>query len=83
MAFFDCAYDKADGLEWYFKDVGPLESNTRITLYPNGSLQINNVQESDQGMYNCVGIKGDSTEVPQSYTAELKIACKYFISLSK
>ncbi|KAF5297401.1 hypothetical protein FQR65_LT01332 [Abscondita terminalis] len=73
-ALFDCSYGNADGLEWYFKDAGPLESNPRMTLYPNGSLEINRVQESDQGLYNCVGIKSDSTEVPQSYTAELKIA---------
>ncbi|KAF5296174.1 hypothetical protein FQA39_LY12628 [Lamprigera yunnana] len=73
-ALFDCSYNNADGLEWYFKDVGPLESNTRMTLYSNGSLEINNVQESDQGMYNCVGIKSGSKEVPQSYTAELNIA---------
>lgn len=51
----------------------------RITVHSNGTLQINDVQESDQGMYNCVGIRGESTSVPQSYTAELKLSCKYLV----
>lgn len=80
-AFFDCVYQNVDVIEWYFKDVGPLESNNRITLHPNGTLEINDVQESDQGMYNCVGIRGESTEVPQSYCAELKVACKQFFKV--
>lgn len=45
-------------------------------IHSNGTLQIKDVQERDQGSYNCVGVRGESTEVPQSYTAELQIACK-------
>lgn len=51
----------------------------RITIHSNGTLQINDVGESNQGWYNCVGMKSDSTEIPQSYTADLHIACKYVI----
>lgn len=29
-AFFDCTYQKADVIEWYFKDSGPLESDNRL-----------------------------------------------------
>ncbi|XP_017770626.1 PREDICTED: tyrosine-protein kinase-like otk [Nicrophorus vespilloides] len=73
-ARFDCTYQHADVTEWYFKDVGPLESDKRIKVHPNGSLEINEVRDSDKGMYNCVGIRGESKEVPQSYTAELHVA---------
>ncbi|KAJ8952010.1 hypothetical protein NQ318_023450, partial [Aromia moschata] len=49
----------------------------RRIIHPNGTLEIRNVTESDQGLYSCVGIRSESAEVPQSYTAELKLAC-YF-----
>lgn len=78
IAFFDCIYKDSEVIEWYFKEQR-LTSDNRFTLHSNGTLQINSVQESDQGLYNCVGIKAESTEVPQSYTAELKLACKYFL----
>ncbi|XP_074038499.1 tyrosine-protein kinase-like otk isoform X2 [Leptinotarsa decemlineata] len=73
IAFFDCSYQHADVTEWYFEEK-PLSTNERITIHSNGTLQINDVTESDQGLYNCVGIRSESTEVPQSYTAKLKIA---------
>lgn len=63
-------------IEWYFKDIGPIESNMKYTKHSNGTLQIKDVVESDQGLYSCVGIRSESAEVPQSYTAELKLACK-------
>lgn len=47
---------------------------SRVIVHSNGTLQINNVQSSDIGLYNCVGIKSESKEVPQSYTAELHLA---------
>lgn len=28
-AYFDCIYENADFVEWYFKDNGPLETSTR------------------------------------------------------
>ncbi|XP_045463115.1 tyrosine-protein kinase-like otk [Harmonia axyridis] len=73
-AFFDCVYQGADVTEWYFKDVGPLHSTEKYKIHPNQTLEIKSVKNSDEGLYNCVGIKSESTEVPQSYTAELKIA---------
>lgn len=76
-AFFDCSYQNADVIEWYFKDVGPIESNGKYTKHSNGTLQINDIVESDQGLYSCVGIRSESAEVPQSYVSELKLACKW------
>lgn len=29
-ARFDCVYQSADVLEWYFKETGPLENSTRF-----------------------------------------------------
>ncbi|KAK9887060.1 hypothetical protein WA026_019995 [Henosepilachna vigintioctopunctata] len=73
-AFIDCIYQAADVTEWYFKDVGPLQNTEKYTIHPNQTLEIKDVQKTDEGLYNCVGIKSESTEVPQSYTAELKLA---------
>ncbi|XP_072398621.1 tyrosine-protein kinase-like otk isoform X1 [Diabrotica undecimpunctata] len=72
-AFLDCSYQNADVIEWYLKDQR-LKNNNRITIHSNGTLQINDVGKLDQGLYTCVGIRSESAEVPQSYTAELKLA---------
>jgi hypothetical protein len=34
------------------------------------------VKASDEGFYSCVGIPVDVNQVPQTYTAELNIACE-------
>jgi hypothetical protein len=48
----------------------------RMTVFSNGSLLIHNVKASDEGFYSCVGIPVDVNQVPQTYTAELNIACE-------
>ncbi|XP_046676097.1 inactive tyrosine-protein kinase 7-like [Homalodisca vitripennis] len=74
IARFDCVYQSADVLEWYFKETGPLENSSRIGILPNGSLLIHKVRLTDEGWYSCVGIRGESTAVPQKYTAKLTVA---------
>ncbi|KYB28864.1 Tyrosine-protein kinase-like otk [Tribolium castaneum] len=74
-AYFDCQYQQAEVTEWYFKkDTRPLENGKKFVIHSNGTLQINDVQGKDQGFYSCVGIRSESTEIPQSYIAELKLA---------
>jgi hypothetical protein len=48
----------------------------RLTVFANSSLLIHNVKASDEGFYSCVGIPVDVNQVPQTYTAELNIACE-------
>ncbi|XP_063911044.1 tyrosine-protein kinase-like otk [Zophobas morio] len=74
-AYFDCQYSQAEVTQWYFKkDTRPLENNKKYVIHSNGTLQINDVHGTDKGVYSCVGIRSESTEVPQTYIAELKIA---------
>ncbi|XP_075214156.1 inactive tyrosine-protein kinase 7-like [Lycorma delicatula] len=73
-AIFNCVYENADVMEWYFRERGPLENNTAISFLGNGSLLLHKVHLSDEGLYGCVGIRGESTEIPVKYTAELQIA---------
>ncbi|CAG9824276.1 unnamed protein product [Phaedon cochleariae] len=73
-AIFDCSYQHADVIEWHFRDGNSITTNNRITVHSNGSLQIDNVTEDDGGMYSCSGIRSEAAEVPQIYTAELKLA---------
>jgi PTK7 protein tyrosine kinase 7 len=83
-AYFDCQYQQAEVTEWHFKeDSRQLETDEKYEIHSNGTLQINDVQSTDQGVYTCVGIRSESTEVPQSYIAELKLAyLKNFTSKS-
>lgn len=74
-AHFDCVYDNAAITEWYARDKGPLTNNSRMTIYPNGSLHIHRVKNLDEGSYKCVGIHGAVKDEPiQTYVVELKIA---------
>jgi hypothetical protein len=46
-------------------------------MLPNGTLIIGNVEESDVGVYHCVGT-GPSGPV-QTFAAELQLACEYLM----
>uniref|UniRef100_A0A8D9F466 Inactive tyrosine-protein kinase 7 n=1 Tax=Cacopsylla melanoneura TaxID=428564 RepID=A0A8D9F466_9HEMI len=71
---FHCQYTNYDVLEWYFHDTGPLTNSSSFTVYKNGSLVIHNVDASKEGQYSCVGIKADSPEPPQTFSAQLSLA---------
>ncbi|KAL1124690.1 hypothetical protein AAG570_001314, partial [Ranatra chinensis] len=73
-AVFNCLYKNADVIEWFFKQTGPLENSTDYVVYSNGSLMVKNVSEQSHGLYSCVGIKGESSAVPQVYSAYLQTA---------
>lgn len=72
-AVFHCAFQEADAVQWYFKEVGPLETDDEKTIFENGTLHIVAAEHKDQGVYSCHGIRGDTVQV---YTAELQIACE-------
>lgn len=55
--------------------------NFSHTILPNGSLVIHNMNVSKEGLYSCVGIKADSTEPPQTFSAQLSLACKFITGL--
>ncbi|XP_066909298.1 inactive tyrosine-protein kinase 7 isoform X1 [Halyomorpha halys] len=73
-ARFDCVYNFADVIEWYYKQKGPLENSTHYSVLTNGSLVVLGVTKQDEGLYSCVGIRGESTEVPQIFSAQLLLA---------
>ncbi|XP_014250092.1 inactive tyrosine-protein kinase 7-like [Cimex lectularius] len=70
----NCAYQFVDVIEWYFKQTGPLENSTRFSILPNGSLVVRSVSKAEEGLYLCVGIKADSTEIPQGFSGRLQLA---------
>ncbi|GFS70215.1 inactive tyrosine-protein kinase 7 [Nephila pilipes] len=75
-AMFDCVFENAAAIEWYTQtnDV-PLSNNSRFTIFPNGSLSISRILNSDEGIYKCVGISDISKEAPQqTYAARLQLA---------
>lgn len=72
-AMLHCAFEDADSVQWFFKDIGPLETDDERTILENGTLVIRSAEHRDQGFYSCHGDRGDSTI---TYTVELQIACK-------
>lgn len=73
---FDCSYENSDLVRWFFKDVALTENDTRIFIFGNGSLLLTNVDEDDEGIYVCEGVKKitDQLEGVQSYGAKLTIS---------
>jgi len=74
-AILHCVFENADDLQWFFKEIGPLESDEERTIFDNGTLMIHAADQRDQGFYSCHGISPDETTI--SYTVELRIACKH------
>lgn len=72
-AVLECVYENADSVQWYFKSIGPLESDEEKIVHDNGTLVIRAAEHRDQGIYACRGLKDDTV---QEYTAELQIACE-------
>ncbi|XP_076657921.1 tyrosine-protein kinase-like otk [Halictus rubicundus] len=76
-AVLHCVFEDADSVQWFFKDIGPLETDDERTVLENGTLVIRSAEHRDQGFYSCHGERGDTTV---TYTVELQIA--YLMNLS-
>lgn len=72
-AVLHCAFENADFVQWFFKDIGPLETDDERTVFENGTLLIRSAELRDQGFYSCRGERGDTTV---AYTVDLQIACE-------
>lgn len=72
-AAFNCIFQNAKAVKWLFNKTLLLESDEEKTVYENGTLVIHKVDQADQGIYYCQGIRGNTVH---TYTAELLIACK-------
>lgn len=72
-AALHCVFEDADSVQWYFKDIGPLETDEERTVFQNGTLLIHSADHRDQGFYSCRGERGDTSV---AYTVILQIACK-------
>lgn len=72
-AVLHCVFEDADSVQWFFKDIGPLETDDERTVLENGTLMIRSAEHRDQGFYSCHGERGGAAIV---YTIELQIACK-------
>lgn len=73
QAALHCVFEDAE-VQWFFKEIGPLESDDERTIFENGTLIIHAADQRDQGFYSCHGIRDETTI---SYTVELQIACTF------
>ena len=68
-------------LNYYLKDSTLTTINSRYKTFPNGTLMIVNVTESDEGSYNCTlpfyTIKENNTGIPWYYSTKVVIYGKY------
>ncbi|XP_033328759.1 tyrosine-protein kinase-like otk [Megalopta genalis] len=76
-AVLHCIFEDADVVQWFFKDIGPLETDEERTVLENDTLVIRSAEHRDQGFYSCHGERGNTTV---TYTVELQIA--YLMNLS-
>ncbi|XP_078047584.1 tyrosine-protein kinase-like otk [Augochlora pura] len=76
-AALHCIFEDADIVQWFFKDIGPLETDEERTILENDTLVIRSAEHRDQGFYSCHGERGNTTV---TYTVELQIA--YLMNLS-
>ncbi|XP_066594792.1 tyrosine-protein kinase-like otk isoform X2 [Prorops nasuta] len=70
-AALHCLFEDADVVQWFFEKIGPLETDEEKVIFENGTLLVLSAEHRDQGLYSCVGQKG---ETAQTYTVELQIA---------
>ncbi|XP_076669131.1 inactive tyrosine-protein kinase 7 [Andrena cerasifolii] len=77
LAVLHCVFEDADSVQWFFKDIGPLETEDERTVFENGTLMIRSAEHRDQGFYSCHGERGDATI---TYTVDLQIA--YLMNLT-
>ncbi|XP_011311017.1 inactive tyrosine-protein kinase 7 [Fopius arisanus] len=68
---FHCMYEDADRIEWFFNDNGPLIDDEERLIFDNGTLLLRVVEQRDQGIYACHGVRDETRQI---YTAELYIA---------
>jgi len=76
-AALHCVFEDADDVQWFFKEIGPLEADDERMIFENGTLVIRAADQRDQGFYSCHGVRDETTV---SYTVELQIACECRIS---
>ncbi|XP_071573152.1 tyrosine-protein kinase-like otk isoform X1 [Temnothorax nylanderi] len=76
-ATLHCVFEDADEVQWFFKEIGPLEPDEERMIFENGTLTIHAADQRDQGFYSCHGIRDETTV---SYTVELQIA--YLLNFS-
>ncbi|KAG0410339.1 hypothetical protein HPB47_012539 [Ixodes persulcatus] len=50
------------------------DRRNRVTILPNSSLLVHNVQDADGGLYRCVGVSEDKNAPQQSFVARLRLA---------
>ncbi|XP_033223240.1 tyrosine-protein kinase-like otk isoform X2 [Belonocnema kinseyi] len=70
-ADFNCVFQNAKTVKWFFNKTLLLESDEEKTVYENGTLVIHKVDQAHQGIYYCQGIRGNNVN---TYAAELRIA---------
>ncbi|UYV74878.1 PTK7 [Cordylochernes scorpioides] len=73
----DCRYSEPAALtEWYFGSRDePLENSSRLTVFPNGSVEVRGLRPADEGLYKCVGISATSRDTEhQTFAARIRLA---------